>query len=618
MLKCAARSSQTHLALALCAGACLSLAPATFAQTKVATKPAEKAGEKTRVGRIDLEGKLLEQLPELSFIMGGSKEHTLRGVVTAIKEAANDGDIDALMIRLKDAEIGSTQIQELAEAIKEFKASGKKVHVFSDAYGPTDLMLGAHADEVIAQAGSGVSMPGMYMEEMFLADTLAWAGVKADFVQVGDYKGASEALARNSPSPQWDQNINQLLDSLYANMRAPILQGRKMSDAKLDSAMNDLWMADADNAKKLGVIDSVIDLPTIPQHLRSQYDKPIAWDANVLPEHQSTMDMSNPFALLGMLSKKPDYSTNGPTIAVVHINGPIIDGESTGGGGFMGGGPSVGSRTIRNTIEDLIKNDDIKGVVIRINSPGGSATASEVIWQGFKRLAEKKPVWTSVGTMAASGGYYIAVSGEKIYANPSSIVGSIGVVGGKMTLKDLYGKFKVNVVGRGRGPKATMFASDVPWSEKDIADVRKKMTETYELFTSRVTEGRKGIELSTTAEGRLFTGDKAVNLKMVDKVGGLDVALNDLAESLSLADFDVKDYPAPRSFEEVIKESLGGMVHAPNIAGHSPLSHGQMFSLVREIIGEKAFAQIEPQLNGMMQMREGKILLMSPSALVFK
>lgn len=618
MFKCATRPLTARLALVLCAGACLALTPATFAQSKPLTKAADKNAEKTRVGRIDLEGKLLEQLPELSFILGGSKEHTLRSVVTAIKEAANDDDIDALMIRFKDAEISSTQVQEIAEAIKEFKESGKKIHVFSDAYGPTELMLGAYTDEIIAQAGSGVSMPGMYMEEMFLADTLAWAGVKADFVQVGDYKGASEALARNAPSPQWDQNINQLLDSLYANMRAPILQGRKMSDAQLDAAMGDLWMADADNAKKLGVLDSVVDLPTIPQHLRDQYNHPIAWDTNILPEQETTIDMSNPFGMLSMLSKKPDYSTNGPTIAVVHINGPIVDGESSSGGGLMGGGPNVGSRTIRNTIEELIKNDDIKGVVIRINSPGGSAIASEVIWQGFKRLAAKKPVWTSVGNMAASGGYYIAVSGEKIYACPSSIVGSIGVVGGKMTLKDLYGKFKVNVVGRGRGPKATMFASDVPWSEKDVADVRKKMTETYELFTKRVSEGRKGIELSKTAEGRLFTGDKAVNLKMVDKVGGLDVALNDLAESLNLADFDVKDYPAPRSFEEVIKESLGGMVAAPNISGHSPLSRGQMFNLVREIIGDKAFAQIEPQMQGLMQMREGKILLMSPSALVFK
>ncbi|MFO0855851.1 MAG: S49 family peptidase [Phycisphaerales bacterium] len=607
-----------RLALTLCAGACLALTPATFAQSKPLTKSTEKAGEKTRVGRIDLEGKLLEQLPEMSFLLGGTKEHTLRSVVTAIKDAANDGDIDALMIRFKDAEITSTQVQEIAEAIKVFKESGKKVHVFSDAYGPTELMLGAYADEVIAQAGSGVSMPGMYMEEMFLADTLAWAGVKADFVQVGDYKGASEALARNAPSPQWDQNINQLLDSLYANMRAPILQGRKMSDSQLDSAMGDLWMSDADQAKKLGVLDTVIDLPTIPQHLREQYDHPIAWDTNVLPEHESTLDLSNPFALLGMLGQKPDYSTSGPTIAVIHINGPIIDGESKSGGGIMGGGPSVGSRTIRNAIEDLIKNDDIKGVVIRINSPGGSAIASEVIWQGFKRLAEKKPVWTSVGNMAASGGYYIAVSGEKIYANPSSIVGSIGVVGGKMTLKDLYGKFKVNVVGRGRGPKASMFASDVPWSEQDISDVRKKMTDTYELFTKRVSEGRKGIDLSKTAEGRLFTGDKAVNMKMVDKVGGLDVAVKDLADSLKLADFDVKDYPAPRSFQEVIQESLGGMVSAPNIAGHSPLSRGQMFSVIREIIGDKAYAQIEPQLQGMMQMREGKVLLMSPSALVFK
>ncbi len=607
------------VALTLIAG--LAVAPAqTFAQDAATDKAAAaETGERTRVGRIDIEGKLLERLPEMSVILGGSEELTLRSVVDAIDDAANDDDIDALMIRLKDAAITATQVQELGGAMKRFRDAGKKIHVFSEAYGPTELMLGAYADEVIAQSGGPVMLPGLYMEEMFLADTLAWAGIKANMVQVGDYKGASEQMSRNKPSPQWDQNINQLLDSMYANLRAPMLAGRKLSETQLDSAMKDLWLAQADDAKQAGLVDSVIDLPTMTQHFRAQYSAPIAWNTKLVEAPKAEMDFSNPFAMLSMLGKKPEYKTNGPTIGVVHIDGPIMDGDSSGGSPF-GGGPSVGSRTIRNSLEDLLKNDDIKGVILRINSPGGSATASEVIWQGVQRVAEKKPVWVSVGSMAASGGYYIAVAGDRIYVNPSSIVGSIGVVGGKMSMQGLYDKLKVGVVGRSRGPRAEMFASGCDWSEQDVAEVRRKMTETYDLFTGRVSSGRKGIDLSKTAEGRLFTGDKALGLKMADAVGGLDDALRDMGKELGLADFDVRDYPAPRSFEEVLKESLGGMVAAPGagVAGHGALSQNQLFAAIRAIVGDRAYSQIEGQLTGMMQLREGKVLLMSPTALVFK
>ena len=166
------------VALTLIAG--LAVAPAqTFAQDAATDKAAAaETGERTRVGRIDIEGKLLERLPEMSVILGGSEELTLRSVVDAIDNAANDDDIDALMIRLKDATITATQVQELGGAMKRFRDAGKKIHVFSEAYGPTELMLGAYADEVIAQSGGPVMLPGLYMEEMFLADTLAWAGIR--------------------------------------------------------------------------------------------------------------------------------------------------------------------------------------------------------------------------------------------------------------------------------------------------------------------------------------------------------------------------------------------------------------------------------------------------------
>jgi protease-4 len=555
--------------------------------------------------------------------MGSGEVPTLRAVVTALHEAAEEDNLDGVVIRLKDAELTATQVQEIGAAMQKVRASHKRVHVFAEAYGTTDLMLGSYADEVLAQQGGEVSFPGVYMEEMYLADTLAWVGLRADFVQVGDYKGASEPMARSGPSKEWDQNINQLLDSMYANVRKPIMAGRKLSDKKLDEAMETAWMADASDGVKAGLIDKEVDLAALTDHLKNEYGKDIDWDDNLLPTEPKNKPELNPFAIMGMLSKKPEAKPTKPTIAIVHIDGAIIDGDSKSGG-IMGGEGEVGSRTLRNALEDVLDEDMVKGVVIRIDSPGGSAVASEIIWQGIRRVAAKKPVWVSVGSMAASGGYYCAVAGDKIYVNPSSIVGSIGVVGGKISMQGLYDLLKVHVVGRGRGPRAGMFASSQPWTPADKDLVKGKMTQTYGLFTKRVTAGRKDIDLSSTAEGRVFTGDKAIGMKMADAIGGLDDCIRDLAQDKGLDDYAVQDYPLPKSLGEVIEDALKGFgVMAPNMntgraSQGDAAARVQLLAGIRELVGPRAWSQLEPSLRAMMQLRDEPVLLTSPRVLIVK
>lgn len=577
--------------------------------------PAWAQDARPKVAYLEIEGALPERGAPMGALFGKARP-TLRSVIETIDEASGDDRYKALVIRLKDAEISLTQAEEIGAAIKRFDEAGeRRTFVFAEGFGTMDLVLASFADQVLAQKGTGVMLPGMLMEEMFLADTLTWAGLRADFVQVGDYKGASEMMSRSSPSPQWDQNINQLLDSMYANLRAPLLRRPGMNDARLDEAMTKLWMADADDAQKAGLIDRVIDLPALSATVGEGRSESLSWSRNLLEPEESEMDMSNPFALLQQLSKPPDTSVDEETIAIVHIDGAIVDGDSTSGG-FMGGGNSVGSRTIRKALEEIRKEEMIKGVVIRIDSPGGSATASEVIWQGVKRLAETKPVWVSVGSMAASGGYYIAVAGDRIYVNPSSIVGSIGVVGGKISMEGLYDMGRVNVVTRSRGPRGTMFSTASGWDDAQKADVRAKMTQTYDLFTSRVSAGRKGIDLGKTAEGRLFTGDKAIGLGMADKVGGIDQAIGDLAKSLKLDEFEVREYPTPPSFAEALEEAFGGFVQAPGVtAPISGAGPGLVPALGRQVLGERAWRQIAPSWQAFMLLREEPVLLTSPTVL---
>lgn len=579
-----------------------------------------------KVGYIDLDGPISARHSTLG--LGGiATDTTLTDLLTAIDKAAKKPGLKGLVIRLTDVDLDATTVEELGAALARFRATGRKVHLYAEGYGTPELLLGSHCDEVILQQGGEVTLPGVYMEEMFLADAFKWVGVTPDFVQVGDYKGASEMFANAKPSPQWDQNINALLDSLYGQVRGQIGKGRRLTDKQLDEAMEKAWMASGTSAKSVGLIDTELDLPALADHLKKAYGDEVKWDLSILPdpaEKAKEAMGSSPFALLGAFFKEVEYAPTRDTIAVLHIDGAIADGESGGGGLFGGGG--VGARTIKRTIEDLIEDKHIKGVVLRIDSPGGSAIASEMMWQSIKRLRETKPVYVSIGSMAASGGYYLAVSGERVYVNPSSIVGSIGVVGGKMALGGAYEKLHINVVSRSRGPHAAVFGGSAkPWSEVERKLVRQKMTETYDLFTSRVTAGRTGIDLAKTAEGRLFVGQQAIDLKMADRLGGIETARDDLAAKLNLkaGAYDVMDYPAPQSFAEAIESMFEGFgVNAPGVNGTSTATPGPLAAEVRRIVaslvGEANEARLSSAMSAMWQLRKEPVILVAPRVLIFK
>lgn len=609
----------------LAAGTTASLArPAHAVLDEPAVKGEESKGVKREVRMLELDGALPSRSKAAGF--GNTMGTTVRTVVDAFEKAKDDKDLAAVVIRLKDAQIGGGEMEELTGAIKRFRESGKKVYLYAENLSTGELMLGSACDKILAQAGGGVSLPGVFMEEMFLADMFKWVGITPDFVQIGDYKGASEMMANAKPSKAWEENINGLLDAMYANVRSDIKAGRKMDDAKLDKAMESAWLASSEQAKELGLVDEVIDFADLSDKVEKLVGGEVKWGSDLVEDPKEAMrkKMSGgPFAMLGELFGEVKYTPKRDTIAILHIDGAIIDGESEEGGLFGGGG-SVGGRTIRRAIAELEENDKIKGVIVRIDSPGGSAIASEFIWQGLKRLAKTKPVWASVGGMAASGGYYIAVGTQRVYVTDSSIVGSIGVVGGKLALGGVYDKLKINVVPRARGPRASMFGSSaMPWSESDKQLVRQKMTETYELFTSRVSAGRPGIDLSKTAEGRLFVGKQGVDLKMADRLGTLHDAVHDLSEELKLSGFDVMDYPAPLSFAEAIENAFGGFGVQSPVSGAVSNQVGaamrsEIAKMVKEVVGPSNFEMMADTMNGLMQMKKEPVILVSPRVLIVR
>lgn len=569
------------------------------------------------VALIEIEGTPLERPDPLAWLIGSDSGMTLRQLTGAIEEAGERSDVDVVLLQLKDAALTTTQVEELASAIKNAQDNGKKVCVYAYSYATPGILLGSAADSTIVQTGGVVTFPGLFMEELFLGDTLRWIGLEPQLVQVGDYKGANEMFMNAEPSEAWSQNIDQLLDSMYANLREHVEKGRGLNDEQLDEAMRVAWMADAETAVDVGLIDGAVDLPDLGAHMMAMDDAdgPVNWITGIGEDPGAlALDPQDPMAMFKIfeLIAEPQINTpDGPTIAVVHIDGPIVDGKSSGGG--MMGGANVGSLTIRSALEDVRDNDDIKGVVVRINSPGGSAIASEVIWQGLRRVAEKKPVWASVGSMAASGGYYIAVGTDKIYVNDSSIVGSIGVVGGKMSPAGLMENLKINSVGRSRGPMADMFSTDA-WTTEQVDLVRAKMTETYDLFVDRVRKGRPGIDPAKTAEGRLFTGDKAVGLKMADEIGGLDETVEALAGELGLRRYDVIDYPSPQSIGEMLEEVLGSL---PFASAEGVTTHAAVAAL-QQAVGPQAWPAVRDTLEGLMMLRDEPVLLVLPRGIVVK
>ncbi|MBK7404756.1 MAG: S49 family peptidase [Phycisphaerales bacterium] len=560
------------------------------------------------VAMVEVSGSLAEQPGSLAWLRASDSFDTLDGLISALQGIAADDSLDGVVIRLKDAQLPRVQVQEIGQAIERIRDSGKRVHVFAENYGDSEILLGSYADERIVQAGGSVTLTGLHMEEMFLADTLSWLGIKADMVQVGDYKGADEMYMQSKPTPAWDWNINQLLDGLYDGMRSQLRTNLGLTDEQLDSAMATGWFSDASAAIDAGLVSAEVDLPVLTDYLQDEYGDDVAW-REITPEPGLAFDAMNPFAMLKTLMTPPDHTPDRETIAVLHVVGTIVDGESSPGG--LMGGESVGSRTIRNALEEILDEPLVRGVVVRIDSPGGSAIASEVIWQGLRRVAAEKPVWVSVGSMAASGGYYTAVGGDKIYVNPSSLVGSIGVVGGKFSMGELYEKLHVHFVERSRGPRANLFSSVEAWSPEERAFVKGKMAETYRLFTSRVEAGRPGIDLTQTAEGRLFTGTRAIEMGMADEIGTLDDTISGLAAELGLDEYDVMDYPGPKSFEEVVQGMLGGMVTSP-VDGRLEAARA-----AAELLGPNAWRQVSNAGRALLQFREEPVQAVMPRVMIF-
>lgn len=609
------------LALSVIAAACVLPAaaapPATdgHEHTHAAHDHDETAPRK--VGWITLDAPLRSGPVPFAWVPEADAGPSLAGVLAQIKKVTDDPAYPGLVIALDQAPLTLPQTTAIADALLAARAAGKHVMVFAEAYELKDYLLASAADSILLQRKGSVWLTGIAVEEMFLADTLAKIGVTPDFVQIGRFKGADEQFMRTEPSDAWSENFDGLLDGLYGETVDRICANRGWTRDEFEGLFLKSFVMTDDDLLKAGLVDRLVSRD-LTGATEVAFGEDWEWDTDLGAAAGSGLDTDNPFALFSAIFAEPESRTTRDTLAVLHADGPIYSGDSQVPGGFMSDS-TIGSRTVTAALEDALLDDNIKGVVIQLDSPGGSALASEVIWQSVRELQADKPVYCVIGSMAASGGYYIACATDRIYVQPHSILGSIGVVAGKMTLGGLYDWAGVKVHRRTRGPGADLFSSVDPFTDDQRDLLRDAMTLTYEQFRDRVREGRGDAlpDLEAVDEGMLFTGTQSIANGLADAEGGVELALADLADDLGLGegDYDVIHLPGPLALGDYLNEVFGGGVAAPGAAASATAT---LRETLRQVVGDGAFDQAAAVADGLLLLQREHVLTLMPSAIVVK
>lgn len=501
--------------------------------------------------RMRLDGPVLEATSDGAGLMAMLQQkspQTLREWVKTIRDSAGDANIAGLVLIVERPEVSLAQVEELTAALRGFRKAGKPVYCYLDEAGNATYALAAAADHITLAENSLLAITGLRAELMFFKGLLDKIGVEADFMHCGAYKSALEPFTRTDPSPEAAENVNWLLDGLYDRWIAMIAEGRKLSPADV-RALVDRAPLNAADALEARLVDEVSSFPAFRQRIQKAFGN----DVKVLKEYKKKtgleIDFKNPFALFQALGELFQTPTEAPTPAVglITIAGMIDVGENDDS---PFGGTTAGSTTLRAAFEQARQEDRIKAVVVRVDSPGGSALASDIIWEAATRCAAEKPLIVSMGSVAGSGGYYVAIPGDTIFADAATITGSIGVVGGKFVWRDLMeSKIGITTTEFSRGQNAGLMTMNRKWNDGERQFMTDYMNSVYEQFKGRVTASR-GPRLKKPLEdiagGRVYTGAQALELGLVDQIGGLWDALDLAAQKAGLgADYEVRVLPRP-------------------------------------------------------------------------
>lgn len=521
---------------------------------------AQDAKAPTQIAVFDLGGTVSERPGDpLSEIFGSGHALVLKDLLERLGRARDDEAISAVVLEIEGLGLGLAQLQEVRQAIAGLRAASKPVLIHADSLSNGGYALASAATRFSMVPTGDLFLTGLYAEQPYLKGLLDKIDVQADYVHIGDYKSAGELFTNAGPSPAAEENMNWLLDGLYGALVGMIAESRGVSADKAKAWINE-GPYTAESALAAGLIDAVEHREGFVEMLHDRFGEvKLVRDYG---EDAGPKLPDNPFEMFSFFTKALEgkKKSDKPCVAVVYVEGEISLGSESVDP--FGGGSGAKSTSIRKALDRAADDDTIKAVVLRVDSPGGSATASEIIWNATQRVAAKKPLIVSMGNVAGSGGYYVSCGAHEIFADEATITASIGVVGGKFVTTPMWNDLGVTWKEYKRGAASGMMSSAKPFTTDERRRIVGWMTEIYDVFKEHVREGRAGKltkPLEEMCGGRVFTGKQALALGLVDRLGGLDDAIAFAAERAELGgDYPVRVVPEPKNLLEVLLEDLSG------------------------------------------------------------
>lgn len=470
----------------------------------------------------------------------------LRDILRSIEKAKEDDKIKGISLRVGTFNGGATQLADVRSALEDFKESGKFIYAYSHNSSQGGYILNSVADSVFQNPMGMVLAQGMSAEVMFFKNFGDKFGIDFQVIRHGDYKSAVEPYLRDDLSPENREQLTLILNDIWTNMSEKVIASRKLSPEQWKTAVDSLYSFNPEKAVQFKLVDKLAQEPEYEQALADRLELKIKEDENVhdiLDKH--SISLEDYAATL-----KPESGKD--QIAILYASGAIMPGESFSG---------IQSETYKKTIRDLKDNDNVRAVVLRINSPGGSADASEEILFELRELRKVKPIIVSFGDVAASGGYYMAMEADSIFAHPSTITGSIGVLGMMPNVKKLVNDLGITTDYVNTNENSDFLKTPFkPLSPTGMKAMTEMTESVYSQFVHHVMKARKMSyeEVDSIGGGRVWSGVQAKKIGLIDTFGGLNDAIAAAAKKAKLDKYSIVDYPFRKGgFEEFMEQFQG-------------------------------------------------------------
>ena len=450
-----------------------------------------------------------------------------------------DEKIKGVILKLDNLALNRGQIEELGEKIEQLKEKNKKVYSYLTSVDNRNYSLAIKSSEIYMPPvmSANVNITGYYAQMMYYKNLADKLGIKVNVIHVGDYKSYGEQYVKDKMSPEYKENMERVLNKVYDNFVTNIAKERKLNQEMINDKIlaGDLMVSEPYQMQKLGMVDELLYYDQI---------KMMLGEKNVIPLEKYTKYIYNNQKLM---KRKKDK------LAIIYGEGTILMGEDP-----RNMSEQLTPDVIVNELDKALKNKNIKGIVLRINSPGGSALASAIINNKVKEVSKLKPVYVSIGGVSASGGYYISAAAKKIFADKESITGSIGVVSMIPNIKELVGKININVEELKKGEYADIYSLTKEMDSEKLDKIYASNLKVYNEFLDVVAKGRNLDReyVHSIAQGKVWLGEEGVNLKLVDEIGGMEKTINEMAKDLKLSDYDVVEISESLDYNSLLKKYI--------------------------------------------------------------